>query len=98
MAKVRDRVMVEGRVQGVYYRSCAEEEARRLGVTGWIHNRRDGRVEMVIEGEERDVKAMIAWSRQGSPVSRVENVEVVREPYAGEFNDFRVLYMRGGDE
>ena len=44
MSKVRARLMVQGRVHGVYYRSYAEEEARRLGVTGWIRNRRDGRV------------------------------------------------------
>lgn len=98
MAKVRVRLMVEGRVQGVYYRSYAEEEARRLGVTGWIRNRRDGRVEMLLEAEERDVKAMIDWSRQGSPLSRVDNVEVAWEPYAGDLSDFRVTYTRGGDE
>ena len=98
MSKVRARLMVQGRVQGVYYRSYAEEEARRLGVTGWIRNRRDGRVEMMLEGEERDAQAMIAWSRQGSPLSRVESVEVTWEPYAEEFMDFGVTYMRGGDE
>ncbi len=98
MAMVRVRLTVSGRVQGVYYRSYAEDEARRLGVTGYVLNRRDGRVEMVIEGDERDAQAMIAWSRQGSPLSRVEDVEVAWEAYTGEFSDFGVSYSRGGYE
>ncbi len=97
MAGVRARVIVTGRVQGVYYRSYAEDEARRLHLTGWVRNQRNGSVEMVIEGEERDVQAMIAWSRQGSPVSRVEDVEVAWEAYTGEFSGFGVSYPRGGD-
>lgn len=98
MALVRARLFVSGRVQGVYYRSYAEDEARRLGVTGWVRNRRDGRVEMVVEGEERDAQAMIAWSRQGSPLARVEDVEVTWEAYTGEFGGFGVNYQRGGYE
>ncbi len=98
MAPVRARLVVTGRVQGVYYRSYAEEEAARLGVTGWVRNRRDGAVEMVVEGEERDVQAMIAWCRQGSPLARVEDVEVSWEPYSGEYTDFRVSYRRRGEE
>ncbi len=98
MAPVRARVVITGRVQGVYYRSYAEDEARRLGVTGWVRNRRDGAVEILVEGDERDAQAMIAWSWQGSPLARVENVEVTWEPYTGEFRDFGVNYARGGDE
>ncbi len=98
MAMVRARVVVTGRVQGVYYRSYAEDEARRLSLRGWVRNRGDGAVEMTIEGEERDAQAMIAWSRQGSPLSRVEDVQVDWEPYTGEFSGFGVSYLRGGNE
>ncbi len=94
MVMVRARLMISGRVQGVYYRSYAEEEARRLGITGYVLNRRDGRVEVLVEGSEHDVQAMIAWSRQGSPLSRVEDVEVVWEAYTGEFDDFGISYQR----
>lgn len=83
---------VSGRVQGVYYRSYAQDTARRLGVTGWVRNIRDGRVEAVFEGEEKAVRKMVDWCWEGSPSSRVTDVEVVWEEYRGEFEDFRITY------
>lgn len=93
MAK-RAHVFVSGKVQGVYYRSYAEDAARRLGVRGWIRNLSDGRVEAVFEGEDDAVEDMIRWCWQGSPMSRVDKVEVEWEPYRGEFQDFSVRYWR----
>ncbi|MEJ5185862.1 MAG: acylphosphatase [Candidatus Geothermincolales bacterium] len=93
MAK-RAHVFVSGKVQGVYYRSYAEDAARRLGVRGWIRNLSDGRVEAVFEGEDEAVEEMIRWCWQGSPMSRVDKVEVEWEPYRGEFQDFSVRYWR----
>jgi acylphosphatase len=88
----RAHVLVSGRVQGVYYRSYAEDEARELGLTGWIRNRPDGKVEAVFEGEEQAVEDMIDWCHKGSPSSRVDKVEVGWEAPTGEFKDFRVSY------
>ncbi len=81
-----------GRVQGVYYRSYAVDKARDLGLTGWVRNRFDGRVEAVFEGEEDAVRKMVRWCHQGSPSARVERVEVSWEEATGEFADFRVTY------
>jgi acylphosphatase len=91
MAK-RAHVFISGKVQGVYYRSYAEDAARRLGIRGWIRNLRDGRVEAVFEGEDEAVEEMIRWCWQGSPMSRVDEVEVEWEPYRGEFQDFSIRY------
>jgi acylphosphatase len=88
----RAHVLVSGRVQGVYYRSYAEDEARELGLTGWIRNRPDGKVEAVFEGEEKAVEDMIDWCHKGSPSSRVDKVEVGWEAPIGEFKEFRVSY------
>jgi len=90
--KVRAHVFVSGRVQGVYYRSYAVDEARMLGITGWVRNIRGNRVEAVFEGDSEPVEKMIAWCWQGSPSSRVSDVEVTWEEATGEFQDFSVAY------
>ncbi|MFC5139200.1 acylphosphatase [Actinomycetospora rhizophila] len=69
-------IVVHGRVQSVFFRAAAEEEARRLGVGGWVRNRDDGTVEMVVEGEDDAVEQMVAWAREGSSQARVSGVDV----------------------
>ena len=89
---VRARVLVGGRVQGVFFRFETRRQARRLGVAGWVRNRRDGRVEAVFEGEKEDVERMIEFCRRGPSGARVSNVEVRWEEPTGEFEGFNVRY------
>jgi acylphosphatase len=90
--KARARVLVSGRVQGVYYRSYTREMAESLGLTGWVRNVRDGRVEAVFEGEEKEIRKMIDWCWTGSPSSKVTEVNVVWEEPSGESKGFSVTY------
>ena len=69
-------VRVTGRVQGVFYRAWTREQARELGLTGWVRNCSDGSVEAHLEGAESAVAQMIERMRQGPPAAGVENVEV----------------------
>lgn len=92
MEKVRARVMVEGRVQGVFFRAHTQETAALLGLKGWVKNRRDGRVEALFEGDKAKVDEMIHWCHQGPAGARVTNVRVVWEDYGGEFDDFSITY------
>ncbi|MCD2203583.1 acylphosphatase [Halobacterium sp. KA-6] len=71
----RARVLVSGKVQGVYFRANTREQARERGVDGWVRNLRDGRVEAVFEGPADDVGAMVEWCHEGSPAARVDDVE-----------------------
>jgi acylphosphatase len=83
---VRRRVVVHGRVQGVFFRDSARSKAAELGVTGWISNRSDGAVEAVFEGAPDAVAAMVDWSRQGprgADVGRVEESEERPEGLTG---------------
>ena len=89
---VRAHCIVEGMVQGVFYRSCTMDKARELGVTGWVRNLRDGRVEAVFEGDEEKVKATVEWLWEGSQYSKVEDVKVHWEAYNGEFKTFETRY------
>lgn len=82
MSTVRRRLFVSGRVQGVAFRWCAVEEATRLGLRGWVRNRRDGRVEALAEGPRAAVEAFQAWCRVGPPAAEVDRVEAADEPLA----------------
>ena len=92
MGKKRVRILVEGRVQGVFFRATARDIARKLGVKGWVRNRWDGRVELVVEGDEDKVNSMIEWCHQGPPGALVRKVEVEPQPFKGEFNSFSIRY------
>jgi acylphosphatase len=92
MEKVRARVIVEGRVQGVFFRHHTQEMAFRLGVKGWVKNRRDGCVEAVFEGDREKVDQIIQWCHRGPSEARVKNVSVIWENHTGEFEDFYVTY------
>ena len=90
--KARAHVYVSGRVQGVFFRTETQDEAERKGLTGWVRNLSDGRVEAVFEGEEDRVTQLVEFCRRGPPGARVTKVEVVWEDYTGEFGGFRVRY------
>ena len=92
MEKVRARVIIEGRVQGVFFRNHTQEMAFKLGVKGWVKNRRDGCVEAVFEGDQERVDQILQWCRRGPSGARVTKVHSTWENYTGEFEDFSVTY------
>ena len=92
MAKARRHLIVEGYVQGVFFRASTQEKARELQVSGWVRNRWDGTVEILAEGEESRVVELIKWCQKGPPGASVTQVEVEEEPYTGEFKGFRIAY------
>jgi acylphosphatase len=73
------RVRIAGRVQGVGYRAWAEDQARGLGLGGWVRNRRDGSVEAVLSGPPKDVAEMLRRCHQGPRSAVVSSVEVTDE-------------------
>lgn len=89
---IRVRARVSGRVQGVFFRAETRARAEELHVTGWVRNLPDGRVELVAEGEEQNVRALVDWCRTGPPHARVERVEEFQENAAGEFESFSITY------
>lgn len=92
MRKKRIHVYISGRVQGVFFRYTSKELADQLGVTGWIRNLPDGRVEAVVEGDEDKVDEMLEFLSKGPPLARVDNIEIIEEEYRGEFREFRIKY------
>lgn len=80
------RLIITGLVQGVGFRYAMVAQARMLGVSGWVRNRRDGSVEAMVEGSAAQIEEMLAWSRRGPAGSAVDNVTV--EIGYGEYSGF----------
>ncbi len=80
---VRYRVLVSGRVQGVFFRDSCQRLALENGVAGWVRNLPDGRVEAVFEGSPDQVGHLVAWARHGPRHARVQEVAVHPEPPEG---------------
>jgi acylphosphatase len=70
------RLRIEGSVQGIGYRFFAVDEARKLGLDGWIRNRSDGSVEALVSGPTKAVEAFVATCMRGPPGARVSNVDM----------------------
>jgi acylphosphatase len=76
MGEMTRRLRIHGEVQGVFYRAWSAETARGLGVSGWVRNRSDGTVDMLVHGEAAAVERFIACCREGPPAARVSHIEV----------------------
>lgn len=90
--KRRVHVFVSGRVQGVFFRDNTCRKARELGITGWVKNLPDGKVEAIFEGEEEKIKEMVEWTKRGPVFAKVNNLNVEWQEYKGEFKDFEIRY------
>lgn len=82
------RLVMHGRVQGVWFRDSMRREAEHLGVSGWVRNRSDGAVEAMVQGEAAAVEELVRWAHRGPQLAEVERVEV--EPGSGSYAGFEV--------
>jgi acylphosphatase len=87
------QIRVSGRVQGVGYRYALRDEARRLGVNGWVRNRADGSVEALLQGDDDAVAALVAWAERGPRPARVDAVrdEAPAQDAGHSYSDFEIL-------
>jgi acylphosphatase len=85
-------VLIDGRVQGVFFRAATRDEARKWGLKGWVRNLPDGRVEALFQGSKGALEAMLAWCHQGPPYAYVDQVEADWQPYQGDLGEFRIRY------
>lgn len=90
--KKRIHIIVNGRVQRVFFRLSTKRKAKKLNLTGWVRNNPDKTVEIIAEGEEDNLKRLIAWCHKGPLLARVDNVKTEWQKYKGEFEYFSVRY------
>ncbi len=86
----RARILITGLVQGVFFRREITDHARRLGISGWVKNLQDGRVEALGEGEKARLDELIRFCHVGPRGAIVRRVEVEWSDYSGEFRGFRI--------
>lgn len=86
----RWHLLISGRVQGVFYRVSARDEASRLGLVGYVSNLPDGRVALCAEGDEMQLRALLDWCWQGPEQAHVTHIDTVQSPATQEFDDFVV--------
>ncbi|MFQ6038942.1 MAG: acylphosphatase [Candidatus Aminicenantales bacterium] len=90
--KARAHIFVSGRVQGVFFRDHTRRWASSLGLTGWVRNVPDGRVEVLVEGDKQRIEDLIRKLREGPPMAWVSDVKTEWADFRGEFPDFRITW------
>ena len=85
-------VIISGRVQGVWFRANTKQKAEQLGLTGWVRNTLDGKVEAVFEGEEININKMIKWCNTGPPLAKVKNVDINKLSSTNNYDSFIIKY------
>lgn len=90
--KSRAHIVVSGVVQGVYFRDFTRSHANALGLTGWVRNVPDGKVEAVVEGKRETIDHLVERLRSGPPASRVDDVHVEWKEHSSEFSNFQIRY------
>jgi acylphosphatase len=85
-------LFIKGRVQGVFYRAFTRNVAVKLGLSGWVKNLYDGRVEAVFEGDRALIEQAIGHCRVGPPGSHIIDIEVTWEGYSGQEKGFEIKY------
>jgi acylphosphatase len=89
---VQAQVYITGRVQGVNFRYYTRQQAVELGVSGWVRNVRDGRVEAVFQGDQEQVAKILEWCQRGPPSARVVDVAVEWQAPAEILSGFEILF------
>jgi acylphosphatase len=92
MDNIRVRLVIVGRVQGVWFRESTRREAVSLRLLGWVRNRPDGTVEVLIEGPENQVNQLVSWCQKGPPAATVTRIHEKREKWQGEFHSFDIVF------
>jgi acylphosphatase len=89
--RIAKLLRIHGRVQGVGYRESMRQQAHRLGLTGWVRNRRDGTVEALVCGQAKQVELIVEWAKQGPRFATVERVDAIEAEVAVN-EEFEVLF------
>lgn len=89
--KKRVEIIINGRVQGVFFRQKTKAEAEKLSLLGWVKNEDDGTVKIVAEGEREKIKKLIKWLRVGPRFARVDSTKISWQKAQNEFSQFEIL-------
>ena len=91
MDKKRVRLIIQGKVQGVFFRASTKDKATELGLSGFVRNREDGAVEVVAEGDQEKLQELVDWSRIGPDLATVSTVQLDWQSYRSQFEEFTII-------
>jgi len=91
MDKKRVRLIIQGKVQGVFFRASTKDKAKELGLSGFVMNRRDGAVEVVAEGDQEKLQELVDWCHTGPDLASVNTVQLDWQPYRAQFEEFTII-------
>lgn len=86
----RVRLIIQGKVQGVFFRASTKDKAKELGLKGFVRNRPDGTVEVIAEGDIDQLQKLVDWCHTGPDLSRVDSVQLDWQPYDMQFEEFTI--------
>jgi len=92
MVKSSVHIFVTGKVQGVFFRQATKVIATKNNVTGWVKNLESGQVEILLEGDSKNVDSVTDWCHNGPANSRVDEIKIEQQKFSGEYSNFEVLY------
>jgi acylphosphatase len=92
MKNVRVHLVVEGRVQGVWYRESTRIKATAIDIKGWVKNRSDGTVEIIVEGLDTDIREFVEWCHTGPPRAVVSKITESSQEFRNEFDSFNIVF------
>ena len=90
--KIELYVLISGRVQGVWFRANTKNKADELGLSGWVKNTIDGKVEAVFEGDGKNIFNMIEWCSKGPSNAKVSKIEIIKKKYSKNYDNFSIIY------
>lgn len=90
MENKRVRLIIQGKVQGVFFRASTKDKAKELGLKGFVRNSPDGTVEVIAEGDINQLRKFVDWCHIGPDLSRVDSVQSEWQPYVVEFEEFTI--------
>jgi acylphosphatase len=88
----RIHILVSGQVQGVYFRENTRKKAEELGISGWVRNMLDGRVEIMAEGNREKLEELARWAEQGPAFAKVDDLQTDWPGYKGDLGEFQIKY------
>ncbi len=88
----RIHILVSGQVQGVYFRENTRKKAEELGISGWVRNMLDGRVEIMAEGDKDKLDKLMRWAEQGPAFAKVDGLRTAWPEYKGDLGEFQIKY------
>ncbi len=92
MSLIAKHIIVEGKVQGVFFRKNTKQKAAELDINGWVKNTADDKVEIFAQGNEENLNKFISWCKQGPQKATVEDIKVTEEPAENNLKGFSILY------